>query len=724
MNAVSQSVTSADVFAGQSIQVREIGDGFVDLCFDAKDGAINKFDKRTVDELKQAVAAIAARNGVRGVLMTSGKDGFIVGADITEFGALFRLPPAELAAANMESNKAFTALEALPVPVVVAINGVALGGGLEAALAADLRAMATTAQVGLPEVKLGLFPGFGGTVRLPRIAGMKVAIEWITSGKSANASAAQAAGVADAVAEPAALRDRAIELLRSATAGEIDWRAKREKRLQAVGEAGLAELFAASKTAVAARSPKHQPAALAAVELLEAAAPYGRDAALQLEAEAFARIAKTQAASSLVQIFLSDQFVKRAAKRHARGAKPVRVAGVLGAGIMGGGIAFTSASRGIAVRMKDIRQEQLDLGIGEASKLVGKQVAIGRMTQAQADTVVGAITPQLDYSGIEGTDIIVEAVVENLKVKHTVLRELETLVRDDAVIASNTSSLRIDDLAAPLARPENFVGMHFFNPVPVMPLVEVIRGRKTSDAAVATTVSYALALGKTPIVVKDGPGFLVNRIITPYMQGFGLLVAQGADFAKVDQALEAFGWPMGPAYLNDVVGMDTGVHVAQIISDGFPDRLQRTWDDPLAVMVANKRFGQKNGAGFYRYEIDPKGKPKKLAAPESYELLRSIQKQGQRDFTAQEMVERMMLPLIIEAARCLEEGVVASAPELDMAMLLGLGFPQYLGGPLKYADWLGLKHVVALSERYAYLGPQYLVTSRMREMASTNATYY
>lgn len=723
MNAVSQAAAGVALFEGQSIQVRELGEGLVELCFDAKDGAFNKFDKRTVDELKQAVAAIAGHDGLRGVLMSSGKDGFIVGADITEFGALFSLPSAELAAANMESNKAFIALEALPVPVVVAINGFALGGGLEAALAADFRVMSTTAQAGLPEVKLGLFPGFGGTVRLPRIAGMKVAIEWITTGRPFKADATKEAGVADAVAEPAKLREQAIDLLKAAAAG-TSWRARREARLQPIAEADLAELFAAAKTAATARSPRHQPAALAAVELLEQAAPYGRDAALQLEADAFARIAKTQAASSLVQVFLSDQFVKKASKTYARGARPIRNATVLGAGIMGGGIAYTSASRGIPVRMKDIRQEQLDLGLSEAGKLVGKQVATGRLRQEQADAVLKSIGAQLDYAGVDTTDVVVEAVVENLNIKHAVLREVESLVRPDAVIASNTSSLRIDDLAVPLARPENFVGMHFFNPVPVMPLVEVIRGRKTSDAAVATIVSYALALGKTPIVVQDGPGFLVNRILTPYMLGFGQLIADGADFAKADEALESFGWPMGPAYLNDVVGMDTGVHVAQIICAGFPDRLRRTWKDPLGVMVENRRFGQKNGVGFYRYEIDPKGKPRKLAAPESYELLRSIQEKGPKAFTPQEMVERMMLPMIIESARCLEERVVASAPELDMAMLLGVGFPQYLGGPLKYADWLGLEHVVALSDRYASLGPQYVVTSRMREMANANETYY
>ena len=722
MNAVIHD--AAVLFDGQSIQVYSIGDGLIDLRFNAQDGAINKFDTRTINELKQAVALVAASHGARGLLITSGKDVFIVGADITSFGKLFSQSEAGLGATNTSSNQAFTALEALSIPSVVAINGVALGGGLEAALAADFRVMSTTAQVGLPEVKLGLFPGFGGTVRLPRIAGEKVAIEWISGGKSYKADAALAAGVVDAVVEPTALLDRAIDVLKSAIADEASWRTRRATRLGPVKESGLEQLFAESKQAVAARSPRHQPAALAAVELLESAASLDRDAALALEAKIFARIAKTQAAGSLVQLFLNDQFVRKASKANASGARPVKNVAVLGAGIMGGGIAYTSASRGVPVRMKDIRQDQLDLGTAEARKLLGKQVTAGRSTQPQADAVLQSIVPQLDYAGIAEVDLVVEAVVENLKIKHAVLREVEARARPDAVIASNTSSLRIDDLAQPLARPENFVGMHFFNPVPAMPLVEVIRGRASSDAAVATVVAYALALGKTPIVIKDGPGFLVNRILTPYMQGFGRLLADGADFSKIDEALEAFGWPMGPAYLNDVVGMDTGVHVAEIITAGFSERLRRTWPDALSAMVEHKRFGQKSGAGFYRYETDPRGKPKKLPAPESYELLKAVQPDGLREFPAQEMVERMMLPLIIESARCLEEGIVASAPELDMAMLLGVGFPQYLGGPLKYADWLGLAKVVEMSDRYAHLGPQYEVTARMRDMAEKNGRYY
>jgi 3-hydroxyacyl-CoA dehydrogenase/enoyl-CoA hydratase/3-hydroxybutyryl-CoA epimerase/enoyl-CoA isomerase len=714
------------MFQGESIRVDALDDGFAELCFDRQGEAFNKFDRRTVSELQQAITAIGAHAGLRGVVLTSAKQSFILGADIGGFGQLFDKPQQELMSSNMASNRVFHSLEALPVPVVVALNGFALGGGLEAALAADYRVMAQNAQVGLPEVKLGLFPGFGGTVRLPRIAGIETAIRWIVSGEPATAEVARQAEVVDWIVAPEALRETALDVLGRAARGELDWRARRSAKLGPVKTDGVdtSAVFGEAKRTLSARAPKHQPAAMAALELLQAAMPLDRDAALLQEAAAFASIAKTQAAGSLVQMFLSEQHVKKAAKHHASKGRKVQRAAVVGAGIMGGGIAYTSASRKVPVLLKDITQPQLDLGIDEARKLLQKQVKAGRLAQELADGVLASIVPQLTYQDFGTADVIVEAVVEKLQVKHAVLRELEALVRPDAVIASNTSSLRIDDLAAPLAHPENFVGMHFFNPVPQMPLVEVIRGARTSDAAVGTVVSYALSMGKTPIVVRDGPGFLVNRILTPFMQAFGRLLADGADHEQIDTAMEAFGWPMGPAYLNDVVGMDTGVHVAEIICAGFPERLRRTWKDPLQVMVAHGRLGQKNGLGFYRYQPHATGKPIKQSDPDARQLLREVQTAGPQAFSDVEIVERMMLPMIIEAAMCLEEGVVASAAELDMALLLGVGLPSYLGGALKYADWLGLQRVVELSERYAALGPQYLATPTMRAMARDRRKYY
>lgn len=714
------------MFQGESIEILPLQDGLVELRFDRRGEAINKLDARTVEEFRQATQRIAASPEVRGVLVTSAKDVFIVGADITEFGATFQQPEAEIARGVRASNELFNAFEDLRVPSVVAINGFALGGGLELAMLASLRVMADTAQVGVPEVKLGLIPGFGGTVRLSRLAGLATATDWVASGKPAKAPAALAAGVVDEVAAPDALRERALALLQRAVHGEVDWQAaqqrKRSPRGLATREAGaLAETVRAQ---VMARSGKHQPAAVIALEMMAEGAGRDRAGALDLESIAFGRVAKTQAAASLVQAFLNEQALKKLYKRHAREGRPVKQAAVLGAGIMGGGIAYTSALRGTPVLMKDIAQPQLDLGMAEAGKQLAKQVKSGRLVQAKADAVLASIVPQLDETGFDAVDCVIEAVVENLEVKRRVLAALEHGVRPGTVIASNTSSLRIDDIAQPLARPEDFVGMHFFNPVPVMQLVEVIQGAKTRDTAVSTAVGYAVAMGKTPIVVKDCPGFLVNRILTPYVNAFVQLVADGADFEAVDRAMEAFGWPMGPAYLQDVVGMDVGAHVGDVIAAGYPQRMPTIERNAVKLMVANKRYGQKSGAGFYRYENDPSGRPRRCAAPEAHALVAALQPQGRRGFADAEIVERMMLPMIVEAAHALEDGVVATPAELDMALLLGVGFPAYAGGALKYADWLGLARVVALCDKHAALGAPYVPTARMREMAAQKQRYY
>ncbi|HEX4973726.1 MAG TPA: 3-hydroxyacyl-CoA dehydrogenase NAD-binding domain-containing protein [Steroidobacteraceae bacterium] len=418
------------------------------------------------------------------------------------------------------------------------------------------------------------------------------------------------------------------------------------------------------------------------------------------------------------------EFIEVSLGGRAHRVRKVRQVAVVGAGIMGGGIAYASALAGTAILMKDIAQRQLDRGLEEVDRLLARQVASGRLTVEASQAVRSRITPQLNYQGFASVELAIEAVVENLKLKHAVLAEVEKAVADDAIVATNTSSLRVDDLAAALTRPEQFVGLHFFNPVPVMPLVEVIRGTRTSDATLATAVGYALALGKTPIVVRDCPGFLVNRLLTAYLLGFAQLVFDGADFVKVDRAMEAFGWPMGPAYLADVIGLDTMSHIIDVICAGYPQRMTTTPQEPTKVMAASQRYGQKSGVGFYRYETDANGRRKKVPAPDSYQLLAPSQKHGTRDFADAEIVERMMLPMMLEAAVALEEGVVESATALDTAMSLGLGFPKAVGGPLHYADRLGLDKVVEMSDRYAHLGPLYRASAELRRKAASSSQFF
>ncbi|CAG4906666.1 fatty acid oxidation complex subunit alpha FadB [Paraburkholderia saeva] len=714
------------MFQGENINVLPLAEDFVELRFDRNGDSINKLDRRAMAEFSEAVAYISAKPSVRGVLVTSAKDVFIVGADIKEFGQLFAMPEQELAAWTLASNRGFCAFEDLDIPTVVAINGFALGGGLEMALCGALRVMASSAKVGLPEVNLGLIPGFGGTVRLPRVAGLDVAASWIAGGKPASAASALEAGVVDKVCEPAWLREGALELLRRAADGEVDWRAAQQRKRQAVltQEGGPVDALEAVTGRAIQADGRHLPAALTAVNLLREALNVDREAALKLESEAFARVAKTQAAGSLVQAFLNEQHLKKHHRDLGKQARKLEKAAVLGAGAMGGGIAYTSALSGIPVLLKDVRQEALDAGVREAERLLARQVKAGRLKAEKAKSTLAAISPQLDFAGFRDVDLLVEAVVENLDVKKRVLSDIETEVRDDTVIASNTSSLLIDDIAQGLRRPENFVGMHFFNPVPAMALVEIVRGVNTSDEAIATVVKYAVAMGKTPIVVRDCPGFLVNRILTQYVRAFLLLVEEGADFLQIDRVMEALGWPMGPACLQDVIGMDVSSHVVDVISAGYPGRMPAMPQNALNLMVSLGRHGQKSGLGFYTYERDESGKLAKTTASDTHELLKKLQRTDDRKFSDSEIVERMMLPIIVEAAVALEEGVVASSAELDTALLLGIGFPSSLGGAFKYADWLGMAEVVRQCDQYAHLGGAYSPTQAMRKMASDAATYY
>lgn len=705
------------MFEGRTIRVQPLDGGIFELCFDRQDESINKLDKLTIEELREALALMRDHPAARGLLISSSKSSFIVGADINELAELMAQDQSRIARVNAEQSAVLTQLEALPFPTVAMIGGLALGGGFELSLACDYRILAREAQVGLPEVGLGLFPALGGSVRLPRLVGERTALAWIASARPNKAEVALHAGAVDAVVASDELRQTALLQLTAAS-----WPARRLQRLKPRLEVDAHAFHEARDSA--RKTHPHISALLEAINLIERSIRLDRDAALELEASAFSRVLKSQAANALVRVYLNEQQLKRKAREYARISSPPARAGVLGAGIMGGGIAYTSAVRGTAVLMKDISEKALDLGMAEANKLLNKQITSGRMSTGQAGDILDQIQPTLDYTGFDQVDVVVEAVVENQQVKQQVLAEVERCCRPDSVLASNTSSLSIGTLAGSLKRPQNFVGMHFFNPVPVMPLVEVICGPDTSEVAAARIASYAAAMGKTAVVVQDCPGFLVNRILTAYILAFLRLVRDGADFVEIDHVMQAFGWPMGPAYLQDVVGMDTSIHVIEHISRGYGERLLPGYRHAVEHMVELGRYGQKNGLGFYRYEADPGGKPRKSPTSGSQVLLQSIQPGGRKPFSEEEIIERMMLPMIIEAARSLEEGVAASAEEIDMALILGIGLPRHLGGALVYADWLGMDEVLQQCSRYAALGGLYEPTQRMRDMAAKGTLYY
>lgn len=710
---------------GQALSLKRYADGIVELCFDLQGESVNKFNRLTMQELKAAADELAADSSLKGLLVTSAKDVFIVGADITEFGESFALPDAELLDWCAQSNAVFSVIEDLPVPSVTAINGIALGGGLEMALSTDYRVMADKAQIGLPEVKLGIIPGFGGTVRLPRLIGADNAIEWIAQGSQNKSDAALKVGAVDAVVKGDKLRDAALGMLKAAIAGDYDWQARRKQKTGPL-ELNMVEsmmVFETAKAFIAGTAGKNYPAPVAAVKGMQKAASMSRDEAIKVESQAFVSVAKTPVADSLVGLFLNDQLLKKKAKSASKIAHPVKQAAVLGAGIMGGGIAYQSASKGTPIIMKDIKAEQIDLGLSEANKLLAKLVQRGKIDTAKMGKALSNIRPTLSYADFGGVDIVVEAVVENPKVKQAVLAEVEAQVGENTILASNTSTISITHLAQALKKPENFCGMHFFNPVHRMPLVEVIRGEKTSDEAVATTVAYAAAMGKTPIVVNDCPGFLVNRVLFPYFAGFQGLVNDGVDFRRIDKVMEKFGWPMGPAYLLDVVGIDTAHHAQAVMAEGFPDRMANDARTSLDVMFQEDRYGQKNGRGYYVYELDKKGKPKKIVDESVFELISGVQGEV-KEVSDEEIIERMMLPMIFETARCLEENIVATPNEADMGLILGIGFPPFRGGALKYADRLGLANVVETAKKYAELGALYTPPAAVSERAAAGETFY
>ena len=711
------------LFSGQAIKVSLLPSGIAQLIFDLEGSSVNKFDRLTMKELGEATAVIG-KSDARGVIFSSAKSTFIVGADITEFTGLFATGSEAIRDWIGRANEVFNAIEDLPLPTVAAINGVALGGGFELALSADYRVALESAVVGFPEVKLGILPGFGGTVRLPRLIGSEKAIAWISQGSHIPSRIALAEKALDAIVANDDLIAAAERIIEDCLNGSLDYTAQRVIKTSPVLEMPetLAALFTVAKPPVVKASGPHYPAPLTAVEVMEKGVLESRAGALAEEHEGFIQLAGTNTAANLVQMFLNDQFLASKSRALSKGVPVISRAAVLGAGIMGGGIAYQSALRGTPIVMKDIAQAGLDLGINEAQTLVAKQVKRGKMTTESADKIISSITPSLAYEDLAGAELVVEAVVENESVKKSVLAELESIVADDAIIATNTSTISVDSLATALNKPERFCGMHFFNPVPLMPLVEVIRGQKTSKETIASTVAYAKALGKTPIVVNNCPGFLVNRILFPYFGAFSTLVYEGADFRQIDRVMEEFGWPMGPAYLLDVVGIDTAVHAQAVMAAGFA-RMKLGFESAIDKLYSQGDLGQKSGRGFYEYVVDENGRIKKQPNPEIDSLIAGVSAK-RRNFSDNEIRDRMMLALCLETVRCLEDGIVETAIEADMGLVLGLGFPKFRGGALRFIDQLGLAEFCELADSYAHLGPMLAPTAKLREMAEAKLSYY
>ncbi len=716
------------IFEGHSLSVKLLENGIAELNFDRKDLPINKLDHNTLSELKEAVIVLNTDSSVKGLLISSSKKDFIVGADITEFIGWFSLPDDEFEAGLLDIHKTFAMIEDFPFPTVTAINGVALGGGFELPLSTDYRIMTTKSRVGLPEINLGIYPGWGGSFRLPRLIGLDNAFKWIAMGKPQRPPDALKEGAVDGVVEPDQLHDAALITLKRCMSGELDYEARREEKRHGIKLNKMEQLmsFETARGMILGKAGPHYPAPKIMLNVMQKHANMHRDEAMLVEVKGFVKAAKTDVAANLVGLFLNDQALKRQAKKITKIATEIKTASVLGAGVMGGGIAYQSALKGIPIVMKDINNDAIQLGLKEAKKLLAKRVKRGIMSEEIMMDTLSRINTTLTYGDVANTDIVVEAVVENVNIKKSVLAELESVVGEDTILASNTSTISITELATATKNPQRVCGMHFFNPVPLMPLVEVIRGEKTSDEAIATTVAYALAIGKKPIVVNDCPGFMVNRVLFPYLNAFERLVNDGADFMHIDKVMEGFGWPMGPAYLLDVVGLDVACHGSAVMAEGFPDRMKINFKSTTEALYKEKRLGQKSGSGYYRYEADRRGKPQKKIDEDAIALVKKTSNAIRQadEFDDQEIVERMMLSLCLEVVRCLEDNIVDSPEAADMSLIWGIGFPPFRGGALRYIDSIGTANFVTMAEKYTDLGEAYIVPKLLADMASNNIKFF
>ncbi len=713
------------IFTGNAISINALERGIGHLVFDLQEESINKLSKAVVEELDNAISVIEDSEEIKALLVSSNKDVFIVGADVTEFLGFFALSDKELLHWIETTQSLFNRIEDLPIPTVTAINGYALGGGCELALTTDYRVMVQSARIGLPEVKLGIFPGWGGSVRLPRLIGADNALEWICTGDEKKAEEAFKCHAVDSVVEQEKLIDAALHILYQCLEGKLDYQKRKQEKRQPLqlNQVESIMAFESAKAVVAAKAGRHFPAPIAAVETVQHHASMSRDEAMKLEAHGFVKMAKTKVARNLVGLFLNDQRIKKISKAYIKQALPVKQAAVLGAGIMGGGIAYQSACKDIPIIMKDIKQEALELGKAEAGKLLLKQVQRGKIRPEEVTDTLAKIDTTLSYGDFENTDIVVEAVVENKKIKSLVLAEVEGQVKKDCILTSNTSTISITELAKSLQRPESFCGMHFFNPVYRMPLVEVIRGKQSNETAVATTVAYAKAMGKTPIVVNDCAGFLVNRVLFPYFAGFGALVRDGVDVQRIDSIMERFGWPMGPAYLLDVVGIDTAHHASEVMAEAYPDRMNKEFKSATDVMYENERYGQKNNLGFYKYELDKRGKQKKLIDENVNKIIDTVRIDS-IEVSDDEVIDRMMIPMCMETVRCVEDNIVDHPLDADMGLILGIAFPTFRGGALRYIEEIGLQAFCDRANKYSHISPIYTPTEGLINMAKNKQTFY
>ena len=693
-----------------------------ELVFDT-DASANKLNRQTLLALEQAIAKLEQTPQVRGLLIRSAKTHFMVGADVTEFLSLVAQPEAELDSWLQWVNQLFCRIESLPFPTLCALSSHTLGGGCELALCTDFRLADTSLQIGLPETKLGIMPGWGGSVRLPRLIGLEPAMKAITTGRILTSSAALHSGWVDAVAESDDMLALARRMLTAAADGELDWQAHRLRKLKALhySTAELQLIQTMANDQLQHLVSTHYPAPWHALTAMIASHALNVESALAIERQHFLALTRTPQAEALVGHFLNEQRVKAKARATPPTTLPHQIS-ILGAGIMGSGIGYQCLRQGFDTTVHDMHAPALLRCQQTITHLLEQDLAKQRLTEHQLVTALNRLHLTSNADDLDHSELIIEAVAEQLDIKQQVLINCERHLSPQALLTSNTSAIPISQLASRLQRPEQLCGLHFFNPVPRMGLVEVVRAARSSEACVAHACNFALALGKTPVVVNDGPGFFVNRVLFAYLSAFRQLVAAGTNPYQIDHLMEQqFGWPMGPARLLDTIGLDIAFHAANILAAAFPERMTQPERDALSALVADGHLGKKTGQGFYRYTGNElNALPTEPWAPDAV----GNPATSAGELTDSLLTERLIIPLLHEAVRCLEEFIIATPAEGDLALVLGLGFPSFRGGPFRYLQQWGLAHAIAAAERHAQHGGLYAVPTTLYEMVANQQGFY
>ncbi len=704
-------------------------DGIAVVTIDLPGESQNTLKAAFITEAHALLDRLEQDSAVQGVVFISGKPGsFIAGADINMLQAC--RTAAEATELSKAGQRFFDRLANFKVPMVAAIDGACLGGGLELALACHGRICTDQPKtaLGLPEVMLGVLPGSGGTQRLPRLIGIPAALDLMLTGKHLNAQKARRLGLVDDVAPATILLPSAIALakkLRSTRPVRNNASLFSVKGLTKLAlednPLGRRILFQQAREQVLGKTRGHYPAPLRIIDCVEIGASRGLKKGLEAEALGFGELAVTPQARQLMHLYFATTALKKdSGVADARvQPRPVRKVGVLGAGLMGAGIAYVTANKArVPVRLKDKEAAGLNRGMAYLDRLLQKRLKRRSITSFEAGLERHRVMPTLDFSGFHNVELVIEAVFEDLPLKHRMIADVEAHCPATTIFATNTSSIPITQIAAAAQRPENVIGMHYFSPVEKMPLLEVITTPQTAPEVIATTVDFGRKQGKTVIVVQDGAGFYVNRILAPYMNESGYLLAEGVAIDAIDQALVQFGFPVGPLTLLDEVGIDVGSKVGPILHQAFGERMKAA--GVADRLLADGRYGRKSKKGFYRYEGVKKGEK-----PVDKTVYGVLGVSGAKAMDAQEIVERCVLLMLNEAARCWDEGVIRSARDGDIGAVFGIGFPPFLGGPFRYADSLGIAELLAKLEHYRQrLGERFAPAEILVRMARENRTFH